>query len=122
MKGRGIIKNDGKEGGCLYVFNNCRTDLIKNTNDRDSTSSNNQFNPTFLDSETVSPGINWKLKSDKEFHTSSNTLKSLLNKKASKPTTKVPQTRPKRIKRCSISLYGNRPSYGLQTLHKDLWE
>ena len=37
-------------------------------------------------------------------------------------TTKVYPKHRKRIKRCSLSLYGNRPSYGIQTLHRDLWE
>ena len=29
---------------------------------------------------------------------------------------------PKRVKRCSMSLYGNRTGYGADSLHKDLWE
>ena len=37
-------------------------------------------------------------------------------------TTKLYPKHRKRIKRCSLSLYGNRPSYGIQTLHRDLWE
>ena len=28
----------------------------------------------------------------------------------------------KRVKRCSMSLYGNRTGYGAESLHKDLWE
>jgi hypothetical protein len=41
-------------------------------------------------------------------------------KKNNKP--KVVPKHPKQIKRCTMSLYGNRPSYGIQTLHTDLWE
>ena len=30
--------------------------------------------------------------------------------------------RPRRLKKCSVSLYGNRTWHGVQTLHRDIWE
>ena len=49
-----------------------------------------------------------------------NSRKGRNDKKNNKP--KVFPKHPKQIKRCTLSLYGNRPSYGIQTLHTDLWE
>lgn len=37
-------------------------------------------------------------------------------------TSKFYPKHPKRVKRCSMSLYGNRTGYGADSLHKDMWE
>ena len=55
----------------------------------------------------------------KEYDQRNDKLSSTLNRNNSNPN---PRVYPKRIKRCTMSLYGNRPGYGVQSLHRDLWE
>ena len=81
---------------------------------------NTELRSNGLESIITSESVNLELVKGNECNNGSGAFKS--HKTSTDTKSKVPRTRPKRIKRCSISLYGNRPSYGIQTLHRDLWE